>query len=317
MFRYCFRRVLIMIPTMFFVIFIVLGLMNLTPGSPALMILGQDATPEMVEQLNRELGYDQPFFMRYITYVSSLFSGDMGRSYRTKRPVFTEIESRLPTTVKLSVSVIILVVLIAIPIGTFSAVRQYSTFDTVGTMTALFFACIPAFWLGLMLILVFSLKLGLLPSFGTDTWAHFILPAFTQAIPQSARSMRLTRTTVLETIRQDYIRTARAKGQGEFKVILNHALKNALMPIITILGVDFGFILGGTIVVERVFSINGIGLLILDAIQVKDIPLVTGCAIIFAGLYMLVLLMVDVLYAFIDPRVKARYQRKASMGGML
>ena len=317
MFRYLIRRILIMIPTLLFVILIVLGLMNLTSGSPALIILGQDATPEMVEQLNHELGYDRPFIVRYLHYVSNLLKGDMGKSYRTNRPVFSEIATRLPTTVKLSVSVIILVVIIAIPIGTLSAVKQYSAFDTVGTMAAMFFACIPAFWLGLMLILVFSLKLGLLPSFGTNSWAHFILPSLTQAIPQSARSMRLTRTTMLETIRQDYIRTARAKGQAEIKIIVQHALKNALMPIITILGVDFGFILGGTIVVERVFSINGIGLLILDAIQVKDIPLVTGCAIVFASLYMLVLLLVDVLYALVDPRIKARYQKKSSWGGSI
>lgn len=310
MIRYVLRRILVMIPTMLVVIFIVLALMNLTPGSPALIILGQDATPETVQQLNKELGYDKPFIVRYFQYVSDLFKGDMGETYRTNRSVFTEIITRFPTTVKLSVLVIIISVCIALPIGVLSAVKQYSAFDTISTLSAMFLACVPAFWLGLMLILVFALKLHLLPSNGTDTWAHYILPALTQAIPQSARSMRMTRTSMLETVRQDYIRMARSKGQVESKVIIRHALKNALMPVITMIGIDFGFILGGTIVIEKVFSINGIGTLILNSIQVKDIPLVTGCAVFFAFFYMLTLLLVDILYAFIDPRIKARYQGK-------
>lgn len=300
-----------MIPTLLVVVFIVLALMNLTPGSPAMMILGQDATPEAVEALNAKLGYDKPFVVRYVRYVANLFRGDMGTTYRTNRSVFTEIITRFPTTVKLSLLEILIAVSIALPVGVFSAVKQYSIFDTLGTITAMFLACVPAFWLGLMLILVFSLKLGLLPSNGTDTWAHFVLPAMTQAIPQSARSMRLTRTSMLETVRQDYIRMARSKGQTERKVIIGHALKNALLPVITMIGVDFGFILGGTIVIERVFSINGIGTLILDNIQTKDIPVVTGCAVFFAFFYMLTLLLVDLMYAFIDPRIKARYQRNA------
>lgn len=310
MVKYVLKRVLMMIPTLLVVIFIVLFLMNLTPGSPALMILGQDATPEMVEQLNHELGYDQPFVVRYARYVVDLFHGDMGETYRTGRPVFAEISTRFPITVRLSVLVILLACSIAIPLGTLSAVKQYSVFDTVGSISAMFVACIPAFWLGMMLILVFALKLHWLPSNGTGSWAHYILPALTQAIPQSARSMRMTRTSMLETIRSDYIRTARSKGQTPRKVIVRHALKNALLPVITMVGVDFGFILGGTIVVEQVFSINGVGTLILAAIQAKDIPLVTGCTVFFAFFYMLTLLVVDILYAFIDPRIKARYRGK-------
>jgi peptide/nickel transport system permease protein len=244
-----------MIPTLLVVIFIVLGLMNLTPGSPALMILGQDATPDKVAELNTRLGYDKPYIVRYLRYVGDLFRGNMGQSYRTGHSVFEEISVRFPTTVKLSILAMSIAVCIALPIGVLSAVRQYSVFDTVGTITAMFFACVPAFWLGLMLILIFALKLRWFPSNGTDTWKHFILPAITQAIPQSARTMRLTRTNMLETIRQDYIRMARSKGQTEVRVIIDHALKNALLPVITIVGVDFGFILGGIVVLERVFSI--------------------------------------------------------------
>jgi peptide/nickel transport system permease protein len=301
-----------MIPTLAVVIFIVLGLMNLTPGSPALMILGQDATPEQVAELNARLGYDKPFIVRYLRYVGDILQGDMGRSYRTNHSVFEEISIRFPTTVQLSILIMGIAVCIALPIGVLSAVRQYSVFDTLGTITAMFFACVPAFWLGLMLILIFALKLRWFPSNGLDTWKHFVLPAFTQAIPQSARTMRLTRTNMLETIRQDYIRMARSKGQTELRVIVDHALKNALLPVITIVGVDFGFILGGIVVLERVFSINGVGKLILDAILVKDIPIVAGCSLFFAFFYMVVLLLVDILYAFIDPRIKARYQKKAA-----
>ncbi len=310
MLRYTVRRVLTMIPTLLVVIFIVLFLMNLTPGSPALNILGADATPEMVAELNHKLGYDKPFLIRFFDYVVNLLHGDMGNTYRTNRPVFTEIFTRYPITVRLSIRVIVMACSIGIPLGILSAVRQYSFFDTAGTVGAMFMACIPAFWLGLMLVLLFSLKLGWLPASGTDHWYSYILPALTQAIPQSARSMRMTRTSMLETIRQDYIKTARSKGQVEKKVIMKHALKNALLPVVTMVGVDFGFILGGTIVIERVFSINGVGTLILDAIQTKDIPLVTGCAVFFAFFYMLVLLVVDLLYALIDPRIKARYRGK-------
>jgi peptide/nickel transport system permease protein len=310
MIKYAVRRVLIMIPTLLVVIFIVLFLMNLTPGTPALMILGQDATPEMVDQLNQQLGYDKPFVVRYARYALDLLHGDMGQSYRTGRSVFSEISTRFPITVKLSVLVILLSCCIAIPLGTLSAVKQYSAFDTIGSISAMFLACVPAFWLGMMLILVFALKLHLLPSNGTGDWEHYILPAFTQAIPESARFMRMTRTSMLETIRSDYIRTAQAKGQTQKKVIIHHALKNALLPVVTMVGVDFGFILGGTIVIEQVFSINGVGKLILDAIQTKDIPLVSGCTVFFAFFYMLTLLVVDILYAWIDPRIKARYRGK-------
>ncbi|MDR1832384.1 MAG: ABC transporter permease [Fusobacteriaceae bacterium] len=308
--RYVLKKLFAIIPTLLVVVFIVFFLMNLTPGSPAMTILGQDATPEQIEQLNHELGYDVPFIFRYFRYLIQLIQGNMGRSYVTNRPVFTEVLVRFPTTAVLAVYSMAIGVAISLPIGVVSAVKQYSILDTAGVVTAMFFACIPAFWLGLMLILIFALKLRLLPSYGAGTIIHFILPAFTQAIPQSARTMRLTRTSMLEVIRQDYIRMARSKGQIETKVVISHALTNALLPVITMIGVDFGFILGGAIVVERVFSINGVGMLILDSINHKDVPMVTGCAVIFCICYMLVLLLVDILYAFIDPRIRARYRGK-------
>jgi peptide/nickel transport system permease protein len=296
-------------PTLLVIIFIVFSIMNLTPGDPARVMLGPKATPEAVEKLNQELGIDRPFLIRYTNYVVDLFQGDMGKSYRTGRPVFEEIVSRLPTTIKLATIAIFLAILIGVPLGILAAVKQYSVFDIMGTAVAMLMASFPGFWLGLLAILLFSLKLGLLPSSGNDTWMHYIMPAFTLAIPVAASLLRLTRTTMLETIRQDYIRTARAKGQTEGKVIFQHALKNALLPVITVSGVEFGGLLGGVVTIETVFSVNGVGTLIIEAIRMKDIPQVTGCALFLAFFFMMVMLLVDILYAYIDPRIRARYQR--------
>lgn len=307
--KYILKRVLLVFPMLFAIIFIVFGIMDLTPGDPAQLILGQQATPQAVEKLHQEMGFDRPFIVRYGNYVADAIHGDLGNSYRTGRPVFDEVVSRFPTTIKLAVSAIFLAVLIGVPLGILAAVKQYSIFDIMGTASAMLMASIPGFWLGLMFILLFALKLGWLPSNGTDTWVSYILPAVTLAIPVAAELLRLTRTTMLETIRGDYVRTARAKGQSERKVIFGHALKNALLPVITIAGVEFGGLLGGVVTIETVFSINGVGMLIIDSIRMKDIPQVTGCAIVLAFFFMLVMLMVDILYAYIDPRIKARYQR--------
>lgn len=307
--KYILKRILIVFPTLLAIIFIVFGIMNLTPGDPATVMLGQKATPEAIAKLNQELGFDQPFIIRYGDYVLSLVEGDMGNSYRTGRPVFDEIISRLPTTIKLAAFAIILAVLIGVPLGILAAVKQYSIFDIMGTAAAMLMASIPGFWFGLMAILLFALKLGWLPSNGNDTSLHYILPAITLAIPVAASLLRLTRTTMLETVRQDYVRTARAKGQIERKVIFRHALKNALLPVITVSGLEFGGLLGGVVTIETVFSINGVGMLIIEAIRMKDIPQVTGCALFLAFFFMMVMLVVDILYAYIDPRIRARYQR--------
>jgi len=307
--KYILKRVLIVFPTLFAIIFIVFGIMNLTPGDPALIILGQQARPEAIEKLNHELGFDRPFPVRYGNYVVKLVQGDMGKSYINGRPVFGEITSRFSTTIKLSTVAILLSVLIGVPLGVLAAVKQYSVYDIMGTSAAMFMASMPGFWFGLIAILLFALKLGWLPSNGVDTWRGYILPAFTLAIPVSASLLRMTRTTMLETIRQDYIRTARAKGQSERKVIFHHALKNALLPVVTVAGMEFGWLLGGAVVIETVFSINGVGKLIIDAIRMKDIPMVTGCALFLAFLFMMVMLIVDIIYAYIDPRIRARYQK--------
>ena len=307
--KYILKRIMLLVPTLLAIIFIVFGIMNLTPGNPAELMLGQQATPAAIVELNHELGLDRPFIVRYGDYVLELVQGDMGKSYTTNRSVSNTIVSRFPTTVKLATIAILLAILIGVPLGVVAAVRQYSIFDILGTSAAMFMASMPAFWFGLLAILLFSLKLRWLPSIGVDKWQGYILPAFTLAIPVAASLLRMTRTTMLETIRQDYIRTARAKGQTENKVIFHHALKNALLPVVTVAGMEFGWLLGGAVVIETVFSINGVGKLIIEAIRMKDVPQVTGCALFLSFFFMVVMLFVDILYAYIDPRIKARYQR--------
>lgn len=310
MLRFVAKRILVIIPTLLGIVFIVFGIMALTPGDPAKVILGEKATPEAIEKLNKEMGLDKPFLVRYANYVLDLLRGDMGKSYRSGREVSKEILSRLPTTIRLTIGAIMVAVCLGIPLGILSAVKQYSFFDIAGTMTAMMAASIPAFWLALLFVLLFSLKLGWLPSNGSDTFKHFILPSLSLAIPTAASLLRLTRTQMLETIRQDYIRTARAKGQVERKITFRHALKNALLPVVTVVGMEFGFLLGGAVICEQVYSINGLGTLIIDAIRMKDVPQVTGSALFLAFFFMLVMLVVDILYAYIDPRIRARYQAK-------
>ncbi len=311
MIRFISKRLLNMIPTLRAVIRIVTFIMDLTPGSPALAILGHDATTDAVAELNVRLGFDKPLLIRYFRYVINLLQGDMGVSYRTNRPVVYEVLSRFPTSIKLAAFGMVIAILIGIPLGILSAVRQYSKLDITCTSFAMFFASMPGFWFGMMAIIIFSLKLGWLPSNGIGTWKHYILPSVTLALAPSASILRLTRTTMLETIRQDYVRTARAKGQTERKITFHHALKNALLPVVTYCGVEFGLLMGGIVTIETVFSINGLGSFILEAINRKDYPVTIGGTVIFSATFMLLLLLVDVLYAVIDPRIRAQYKKRS------
>ncbi len=305
--RYIVKRLLLLIPVIFGVMFIVFTIMAMTPGTPAKMILGAQATPEEVAQLNEELGFNRPFLVRFVNYVVDALRGDFGESYNTQRPVFEEIIPRLPTTVTLAFLSVISSALVGIPIGIVSAVKQYSFIDGFTTTVALLLAGIPGFWLGMMLILLFAVQLGWLPANGIGTWKHYVLPTLTLCLTGSSVLIRVTRTMMLETIRQDYIRTSRAKGAGEKRVIFGHALKNALLPVITSLGLKFGGMLGGTILIESVFALPGIGTLVVNSIRMKDIPLVMASVIFLAVLFCVILLIVDVIYALIDPRIKAQY----------
>ncbi len=308
--KYVVQRIVSLIPMLLVITFIVFGIMDLTPSDPASLILGSKATEEQKEALNEKLGLNETFLERYGKFVWNAVHGDLGDSWRNSRPVFNEIASRLPVSINLAVAAIVIAMLVGIPLGVLSAVKQYSILDMIGTATSMLMSSIPSFWFGMIAILIFSLKLKLLPSNGSDSWRHYILPSVTLALSVMASLLRMTRTTMLETLRQDYIRTARAKGQTEKVVVFKHALKNALLPVITSAGMEFGGLLGGVVTIETVFSINGVGSLVLTGIQMKDAPLVTGSALVLAALYMLVMLFVDLLYAYIDPRIRARYTKR-------
>lgn len=309
MHKYVLRRTIMLVPVLLGVTFVVFAIMALTPGDPGTLILGQNATEEAIRQINEQLGYFDSLPVKYFRYVANAVRGDFGTSYRTSEPVFKEIFLRFPTTLKLAVGATILAVLIGIPIGIVSAVKQYSLLDMVTTVSAIFLASVPQFWLGLIMILVFSLKLGILPAIGVDTYKGYIMPMFTLSLPVAAGILRLTRTAMLEVIRQDYIRTARAKGAKEMSIILRHALKNALLPIITIVGLNFGYLLGGTVLVEAIFGVPGVGTLTITSIRMKDMPQTTASIIFLSATYCVILLVVDILYAYVDPRLRARFAK--------
>lgn len=306
--KYILKRLLMMFWVVLGISFIIFVIMNLTPGNPAQLILGQSATPEQIAKLEKELGLDAPFFVRYIRFIIDAIKGDFGQSYQTRLPVFQEIMARFPTTFKLASIAMFIAMAIGIPIGVISAVKQYSFIDAASMVSALLFASIPSFVLGLILMLVFSLNLRWFPATGISSWKSFVLPAVTLSTATMATLVRMTRSTMLEVIKQDYIRTSRAKGATEKSVILRHSLRNALLPIITIVGVDFGYLLGGTVVIESVFAISGMGTLLINAIRMKDTPTVMATVMFVTLAYSFVNLAVDIMYAFIDPRIKSLYK---------
>lgn len=307
MFRYILRRLLMLFPVMIGVIFLVFFIINLTPGDVASMILGDGATEQRIADLREQMGLDDPLVVQYGRYMADLLTGNLGESYSTGRSVAREIGQRFPNTLKLTISAIFLSVIISIPIGVISATRQYSVFDNVGMIIALVGISMPSFWTGLILIIIFSLHLGWFPSGGLSGLRSLVLPAFTLAIASTASITRTTRSSMLEVIRQDYVNTARAKGVNRRTVINKHALRNALIPAVTVIGLEFGVLLGGAVLTETVFSWPGIGRLMVDSIQRKDTPMVLGCVIVFSLSFSIVNLFIDILYAFIDPRIKSNY----------
>lgn len=311
MLKYVIKRLLWMIPIMLGVVTIVFTLMYFTPGDTATILLGDSANPEAVAKLNQELGLDQPYIIRLFNYIKGIVLHlDLGTSYRTKQPVLEEIFARLPNTIKLASLAIVLAAVIGIVTGIISAVKQYTAADRVATGVALFGVSMPPFWLGLILILIFSVKLDWLPSSGVSTWKHWILPTITLGTAVAGIIMRMTRSSMLDVIRQDYIRTARAKGQREIIVILRHEFRNALIPIITVIGVQFGTLMAGAVLCENIFSISGIGKFLVESINNKDYPSVMGTVLFVAALCTVINLLIDILYTFIDPRIKAIYKSK-------
>ena len=305
--KYILRRILLLVPVIIGVTFIVFSIMYITPGSPAQVILGENAPEEKVKQLEEEMGLNDPFLVQYGRFLKNGVQGDFGRSYQTNRPVFQDVLQRFPGTLKLTFAATFVALIIGIPIGIISATKQYSLMDSISMLLALLGVSMPGFWLGLMLILLFSVNLRLLPSAGDSGFKSIILPAITLGTSMAATVTRMTRSSMLEVIRQDYIRTARAKGVSERKVINKHALKNALIPIVTVVGLQFGGLLGGAVITETVFSWPGVGRLMIEGIRQKDSPVVIASVIFLATAFSIVNLIIDILYAFLDPRIKSQY----------
>ncbi|MGL4561889.1 MAG: nickel ABC transporter permease [Brevinema sp.] len=311
--KYIFHRILMLIPVVFGISFVVFTIMSFTPGDPAQLILGETATPEALNQKREELGLNDPFMLQYLHYISKAVTGDFGRSYSTNVPVWDEIWSRFPNTLMLTICAVLIAILIGIPIGVFTSIRQYSLWDSGVMLLTLIGVSMPVFWLGLMLIIQFSLKLHWLPSisrpsFSIDGFKSIILPTLSLGVMTAAIITRMTRSSMLDVIRQDFIRTARAKGLEEKKIIYQHALKNALIPVITVIGIQFGSLLGGAILTESIFSWPGVGRLLVEAIRRKDTPQVMGVVLFLAVAFSIVNLIVDILYAYADPRIKSRYK---------
>lgn len=307
MFKFVVKRILVTIPVLLGVTFIVFSMMYFTPGDPARLMLGDLATEEEVVELREEMGLNDSFGKRYLSYLSDVLKGDLGTSYSTKQPVVIAIAERLPATVKLAFLSCLFAIFIGVPIGIVSAVRQYSFVDNLFRVLALVGISIPNFWLALLLVLFFSVKLGWLPASGLYGPVYYIMPMISISAVSIATFARMTRSTMLEVIRQDYIRTARAKGQKESVIIFRHALRNAMIPIITVVGIQFATALGGAVVNEQVFAIPGLGKLMVDAIKSRDYPVVQGGVLIIAIIFSALNLSIDVLYAFIDPRIKSQY----------
>lgn len=308
MYKYIIKRLLMLILVFIGISFIVFSIVSFTPGNPGRLILGVNASEESVEQLNEELGFYNPFIIKYKDFLLNAVKGDFGTSYRTGESVFQMILGRFPTTLKLAIIGILIAASFGIPIGIVSAVKQYSIIDGASMITALLLASIPGFWLGLILILVFCLKLNIFPVTGTETWMNFVLPSITIAAPSLAIIIRVTRSNMLEVIRQDYVRTAKSKGAKEARIIWKHCLRNTLIPVITIIGMDFGYLLGGTIIVEILFGMSGVGELMVKAIRMKDLPVIMASVTLLAAIFCILNLIVDIMYTYIDPRIKAIYK---------
>lgn len=304
MLKYISKRIIYLIPVLIGIVFLVFTIMYFSPGDPAKLILGDRAPEEQVATLRHELGLDLPYYQQLFNYIKNAIHGDFGNSYQLRMPVWDIIKLRFPLTLQLTTFTMLIAVLIGVPVGILSAVKQYSVIDAFSVIFALLMASIPAFWLGMLLMLLFSLNLGWLPSSGYEGVKWLILPSITLGFINCATIMRMTRSSMLEVVRQDFIRTARAKGATEKRVVFRHALKNAIIPVITVVGTAFGSSLGGAVVTETVFGLPGMGTQIITAIRQKDNPVVLASVIVIALAFSLVNLIVDILYTYVDPRIR-------------
>lgn len=307
MIKYILRRLFSMLFVLLGVTLLVFMINYLSPSDPVSNLLGSNYTQEQYHQKEAELGLDKPFLIQFATYAKNIVTKlDLGTSYSTKRPVSAEIGERFWVTIKLGLIGIAITVIIGVPFGIISATKQNSPLDYTVTMISLFFASMPPFWMAMMMMLIFALSLGWLPASGLSSWSCYIMPALAIGLSPVATVTRQTRSSMLEVIRQDYIRTARAKGVPNHKVISKHALRNALIPVVTIIGMQLGQIVAGSTVIEAIFSIQGIGALLITAINKCDYPVIRGCVLVLSISICLMNLVVDLLYGFIDPRIMSQ-----------
>ncbi|MFY9611235.1 MAG: nickel ABC transporter permease [Blastocatellia bacterium] len=298
------RRLFVIIPVLWAVVTVVFLLIHIIPGDPARNLVGENATEEQVQRVKEELGLDQPLGRQYVDYWVGLARGDWGTNPVTQQPVFRRVASRYPATIKLALAALLLATIFSIPLGVTAATHRGSWIDSVSTLVALLGISLPSFALGPLLVLIFSVHLGVTPVSGAGGIAHLILPALTLGAALSAILTRMVRSSVLEELGEDYVRTARAKGLPERRVIYKHVLKNGLIPVVTVLGLQFGVLLAGAIITERVFSWPGVGSLLVDSISERDYKLTQGCILVIATTYVLVNSATDIVYRFLDPRIK-------------
>ncbi len=306
MLKFILKRLLMLLPVILGISFVVYSIISLTPGDPAQLILGADADPALLAAKRESLGLNTPFLVRYLKYIGGVLHGDFGTSYRTGLPVVQELALRLPKTMIIAFGGIGLSVLFGVPLGMASAIRQYSFIDYFARMVAVVLTAVPQFWMGLILVQYFVLKLHVLPATGADSWRNYVLPIFTLGAAATATLTRTTRSSMLEVIRQEYITTAKAKGVPEKRTIFKHMIRNGILPVVTIVGMNVGVQIGSAVVIENVFAIPGLGSLIITSVRMKDMPMAISSIIVVAFFIGVMNMIVDILYAYIDPRIKSR-----------
>ncbi|MBS1818937.1 MAG: ABC transporter permease [Acidobacteria bacterium] len=304
MVRFLARRLLLTIPVLIGVATLVFSLIHLVPGDPVQAMLGESASPQDVAQLRAKLGLDRPLLQQYASFAAGVLHGDLGTSLRTNQPVTGVILERMPATLELAVAAMLVAMLIAIPLGIIAAVRKGTAIDHGATTLALVGISMPTFWLGPLLAIVFSVWLGWFPVSGRGTFANLVLPAVTLGAPLSAMLARMTRASVLEELRELYVTAARARGVSEARAVLAHAFRNSLIPIVTVIGLQFGSVLTGAVITETIFAWPGVGRLLVQSISARDYPAVQGCILLIAVTYVSMNLLIDVLYGVLDPRIR-------------
>ncbi|MDB4444608.1 ABC transporter permease [bacterium] len=297
------RRLLYMVPVIIGVSVAVFMMIHLIPGDPAKIVAGLEATQEDIDSVRQALGLNEPIYVQYFKFVGRAVVGDFGTSFRTGRAVIDEIGARYANTLLLGVTAILIAVILGTITGIISAVKKYSIFDNLSLLVSLVGVSMPTFFSGLVLMLLFSVYLGWLPLAGKESWLHLVLPAVTLGIPSVAVVSRMTRSSMVEVLDQDYIRTARAKGVREFVVINSHAIRNALIPTVTVVGLQLGYLLGGAVIVETVFAWPGIGRLVVQSILARDFPVIQASVLILAVTFVLINLLTDLFYSLLDPRI--------------